>query len=65
MVGINLPIPVPVAYHSFRGWKRSLFGDHHIRGAEGLRVYTRAKSVTSRWPSGIREDAEDVMPTLK
>ena len=57
MVGINVPIPVPLAYHSFGGWKRSLFGDHHIHGPEGVRFYTRMKSVTSRWPSGIREGA--------
>ena len=54
MVGVNVPIPVPVAYHSFGGWKRSLFGDHHIHGMEGVRFYTRLKTVTSRWPSGIR-----------
>ncbi len=64
MVGINVPIPVPVAYHSFGGWKRSLFGDHHINGAEGMRFYTKAKYITSRWPSGIRAGAEFVMPTL-
>ncbi len=57
MVGINVPIPVPLAYHSFGGWKRSLFGDHHIHGPEGVRFYTRMKSVTSRWPSGIRAGA--------
>ena len=65
MIGINVPIPVPVAYHSFGGWKRSLFGDHHMHGAEGVRFYTKAKYITSRWPSGIREGAEFVMPTLK
>ncbi len=54
MVGINVPIPVPMAYHSFGGWKRSLFGDHHIHGPEGVRFYTRLKSVTTRWPSAIR-----------
>ena len=58
MVGINVPIPVPVAYHSFGGWKRSLFGDHHIHGAEGVRFYTRLKTTTTRWPSGIRSGAE-------
>jgi malonate-semialdehyde dehydrogenase (acetylating)/methylmalonate-semialdehyde dehydrogenase len=58
MIGINVPIPVPVAYHSFGGWKRSLFGDHHIHGMEGVRFYTRLKTMTSRWPSGIREGAE-------
>ena len=50
MVGINVPIPVPVAYHSFGGWKRSLFGDHHIYGPEGVRFYTRLKTITTRWP---------------
>ena len=57
MVGVNVPIPVPVAYHSFGGWKRSLFGDHHIHGMEGVRFYTRLKTMTTRWPSGIREGA--------
>ena len=57
MVGVNVPIPVPTAYHSFGGWKRSLFGDHHMHGPEGVRFFTRMKSVTSRWPSGIREGA--------
>jgi len=57
MVGVNVPIPVPLAYHSFGGWKRSLFGDHHIHGPEGVRFYTRMKTVTTRWPSGIREGA--------
>jgi malonate-semialdehyde dehydrogenase (acetylating)/methylmalonate-semialdehyde dehydrogenase len=65
MVGINVPIPVPVAYHSFGGWKRSLFGDHHMHGSEGVRFYTRLKTVTARWPSGIRKGAEYVMPLLK
>jgi malonate-semialdehyde dehydrogenase (acetylating)/methylmalonate-semialdehyde dehydrogenase len=58
MVGVNVPIPVPVAYHSFGGWKRSLFGDHHIHGMEGVRFYTRLKTMTARWPSGIRQGAE-------
>ena len=57
MVGVNVPIPVPVAYHSFGGWKRSLFGDHHIHGMEGIRFNTRLKTITARWPSGIREGA--------
>ncbi len=57
MVGINVPIPVPLAFHSFGGWKRSLFGDHAIHGAEGVRFYTKLKTVTSRWPSGIRSGA--------
>ena len=58
MVGVNVPIPVPVAYHSFGGWKSSLFGDHHIYGPESVRFYTRQKAVTQRWPSGIRAGAE-------
>ena len=57
MVGINVPIPVPMAFHSFGGWKRSLFGDHAIHGPEGVRFYTRLKTITSRWPSGIRSGA--------
>ncbi|WP_407048725.1 CoA-acylating methylmalonate-semialdehyde dehydrogenase [Methyloraptor flagellatus] len=65
MVGINVPIPVPVAYHSFGGWKRSLFGDHSIYGPEGVRFYTRLKTVTSRWPTGIRAGAEFNFPSLK
>ena len=51
MVGINVPIPTPVAYYSFGGWKESLLGDTHIHGPEGVKFYTRAKAVTSRWPS--------------
>ena len=58
MVGVNVPIPVPVAYHSFGGWKRSLFGDHYVHGMEGVRFYTRLKTVTGRWPSGIRTGAQ-------
>jgi malonate-semialdehyde dehydrogenase (acetylating)/methylmalonate-semialdehyde dehydrogenase len=65
MVGINVPIPVPVAYHSFGGWKRSLFGDHHMHGPEGVRFFTKLKTVTARWPSGIRTGAEFTIPTLK
>jgi malonate-semialdehyde dehydrogenase (acetylating)/methylmalonate-semialdehyde dehydrogenase len=65
MVGINVPIPVPVAYHSFGGWKRSLFGDHAIYGPEGVRFYTRLKTVTARWPAGIRSGAEFNFPSLK
>ncbi len=61
---LMVPIPVPVAYYSFGGWKRSLFGDHHMHGAEGLRFYTKLKTITSRWPAGIRAGAEFVMPTL-
>jgi len=65
MVGINIPIPVPVAFHSFGGWKRSLFGDQHMHGMEGVRFYTKLKTVTSRWPSGIRSNPEFIMPTMK
>jgi len=65
MVGINIPIPVPMAFHSFGGWKRSLFGDQHMHGVEGVRFYTKLKTITSRWPSGIRSNPEFVMPTLK
>jgi malonate-semialdehyde dehydrogenase (acetylating) / methylmalonate-semialdehyde dehydrogenase len=64
MVGINVPIPVPMAFHSFGGWKRSLFGDHAIHGPEGVRFYTRLKTVTSRWPNGIRTGVDTTMPTL-
>ena len=64
MVGINVPIPVPVAYHSFGGWKRSLFGDHSIYGPEGVRFYTRLKTVTTRWPAGIREGAAFNFPSM-
>ena len=65
MVGINIPIPVPVAFHSFGGWKRSLFGDQHMHGMEGVRFYTKLKTITSRWPSGIRSNPEFIMPTMK
>ena len=65
MVGINVPIPVPMAFHSFGGWKRSLFGDHHMHGPEGVRFYTKLKTVTARWPTGIRAGAEFVMPTMR
>jgi malonate-semialdehyde dehydrogenase (acetylating) / methylmalonate-semialdehyde dehydrogenase len=64
MVGINVPIPVPMAFHSFGGWKRSLFGDHAVHGPEGVRFYTRLKTVTSRWPTGIRKGVDTSMPTL-
>ncbi len=57
MVGVNVPIPVPVAYHSFGGWKRSLFGDHYMHGMEGIRFNTRLKTMTTRWPEGIKEGA--------
>ena len=64
MVGINVPIPVPMAFHSFGGWKQSLFGDHHMHGMEGVRFYTRLKTITTRWPSGIKSAPEFVIPTL-
>ena len=63
MVGINVPIPVPMAFHSFGGWKRSLFGDHNVHGMEGVRFYTRVKTVTGRWPTGIRAGVSTSMPT--
>ena len=65
MVGINVPIPVPMAFHSFGGWKRSLFGDSAMHGVEGVRFYTKLKTITSRWPSGVRSNPEFVMPTMK
>ena len=65
MVGINVPIPVPMAWHSFGGWKRSLFGDVHAYGEEGVRFYTRYKSIMQRWPDSIAKGAEFVMPTAK
>ncbi|MFM8881739.1 MAG: CoA-acylating methylmalonate-semialdehyde dehydrogenase [Betaproteobacteria bacterium] len=65
MVGVNVPIPVPMAWHSFGGWKRSLFGDHHAYGEEGIRFYTRYKSIMQRWPESIGKGAEFVMPTMK
>ena len=65
MVGINIPLPVPVAYHSFGGWKRSLFGDLHAYGPDSVRFYTKRKTITQRWPSaGIREGAQFSMPTM-
>ncbi len=65
MVGVNVPIPVPMAFHSFGGWKSSLFGDIHMHGPEGVRFYTRQKAITSRWPTGVRAGAEFTMPTMK
>ena len=65
MVGVNVPIPVPMAFHSFGGWKRSLFGDHAMHGMDGVRFFTRLKTVTSRWPTGIRQGAEFTIPTMK
>jgi malonate-semialdehyde dehydrogenase (acetylating) / methylmalonate-semialdehyde dehydrogenase len=65
MVGVNIPIPVPMAFHSFGGWKRSLFGDQHMHGPEGVRFYTKLKTITSRWPSGLRSNPEFIMPVMK
>lgn len=65
MVGVNVPIPVPMAFHSFGGWKASMFGDHHMHGPEGIRFFTRYKAVTTRWPTGIRAGADFIMPTMK
>lgn len=65
MVGVNVPIPVPMAWHSFGGWKRSLFGDAHIYGEEGIRFYTRYKSIMQRWPESIGKGAEFTMPVAK
>ena len=65
MVGVNVPIPVPMAFHSFGGWKASLFGDHHMHGPEGVRFYTKLKTITTRWPTGMRSGADFVMPTMK
>ena len=65
MVGINVPIPVPMAWHGFGGWKKSLFGDMHAYGEEGVRFYTKQKSIMQRWPESIGKGAEFVMPTAK
>jgi malonate-semialdehyde dehydrogenase (acetylating)/methylmalonate-semialdehyde dehydrogenase len=65
MVGVNVPIPVPMAFHSFGGWRSSLFGDHHMHGPEGVRFYTRLKTVTERWPEPKSVSADFVMPTMK
>jgi malonate-semialdehyde dehydrogenase (acetylating)/methylmalonate-semialdehyde dehydrogenase len=65
MVGINVPIPVPMAFHSFGGWKRSLFGDVAMHGPEGVRFYTKLKTVTARWPAGMRAGADFGMPTTR
>ena len=64
MVGINVPIPVPIAYHTFGGWKRSGFGDLNQHGPDSIRFYTKTKTVTSRWPSGVKEGAEFSIPTM-
>ena len=63
MVGVNVPIPVPVAYYSFGGWKASLFGDTHMYGPEGIRFYTRGKVVTSRWPDPATSQIDLGFPT--
>jgi malonate-semialdehyde dehydrogenase (acetylating)/methylmalonate-semialdehyde dehydrogenase len=65
MVGVNVPIPVPMAFHSFGGWKGSLFGDHYMHGPEGVRFFTRLKTVTSRWPRGASTGANFIMPTMR
>ncbi len=65
MVGINVPIPVPVAYHTFGGWKRSAFGDTNQHGMEGVKFYTKVKTVTARWPEGAQEDSSFVIPTMQ
>ena len=65
MVGVNIPLPVPVAYQSFGGWKRSLFGDLFMYGPDGVRFFTRRKTITQRWPSAsVREAQQFSMPTL-
>ena len=65
MVGVNVPIPVPIAYHTFGGWKESGFGDLNQHGPDSFRFYTKTKTVTSRWPSGIKEGASFVIPTMQ
>jgi malonate-semialdehyde dehydrogenase (acetylating)/methylmalonate-semialdehyde dehydrogenase len=65
MVGVNVPIPVPMAFHSFGGWKGSLFGDHYMHGPEGVRFFTRLKTVTSRWPREKSAGPSFAMPTVK
>jgi malonate-semialdehyde dehydrogenase (acetylating)/methylmalonate-semialdehyde dehydrogenase len=65
MVGVNVPIPIPMAFHSFGGWKASLFGDHHMHGPEGIRFYTKLKTITTRWPVGKPNGADFIMPTMK
>ncbi|HKT53498.1 MAG TPA: CoA-acylating methylmalonate-semialdehyde dehydrogenase [Caulobacteraceae bacterium] len=65
MVGVNVPIPVPVAYHTFGGWKRSAFGDTNQHGMEGVKFYTKVKTVTARWPEGAVEDSAFVIPTMR
>ncbi|MGH7189842.1 MAG: aldehyde dehydrogenase family protein, partial [Acetobacteraceae bacterium] len=64
MVGVNVPIPVPLAYHTFGGWKRSGFGDLNQHGPDSIRFYTKTKTITSRWPSGVKDGASFVIPTM-
>jgi malonate-semialdehyde dehydrogenase (acetylating)/methylmalonate-semialdehyde dehydrogenase len=64
MVGVNVPIPVPLAYHTFGGWKKSAFGDLNQHGPDAFKFYTRTKTVTARWPSGVKEGAEFSIPTM-
>ncbi|HJE90273.1 MAG TPA: aldehyde dehydrogenase family protein, partial [Dietzia timorensis] len=64
MVGVNVPIPVPIAYHTFGGWKKSGFGDLNQHGTEGIKFYSKVKTVTQRWPSGVKEGASFVMPLM-
>jgi malonate-semialdehyde dehydrogenase (acetylating) / methylmalonate-semialdehyde dehydrogenase len=65
MVGINVPIPVPMAFYSFGGWKASLLGDHHMHGPEGVRFFTKLKIITTRWPAGLRSETDFAMPIMK
>lgn len=65
LVGVNIPVPVPMAFHSFGGWKQSLYGDHHMHGMEGVRFYTKLKTITGRWPTGARQGTEFNIPTVK
>ena len=65
MIGVNVPIPVPLAYHTFGGWKKSGFGDLNQHGPDAFRFYTRTKTVTARWPSGIKEGAAFSIPTME
>ena len=65
MVGVNVPIPVPMAFHSFGGWKSSLFGDLHVHGSEGVRFYTRLKTITTRWPESSSKGPEFAIPTMR
>ena len=64
MVGVNVPIPVPIAYYTFGGWKASGFGDLNQHGPDAFRFYTKTKTVTSRWPSGVKEESAFVIPTM-